>query len=159
MAENVVEKKIIPIHFRIDSINAQRQGCGAETFRFHASDWEEKLSLILNLTYSSVARCRKHRSRRNQKQLLHGNYNSIIKKLNSYELRLELSVDSSFASRPWKVLFFLPWTNSYRISINTARCWESFAFSKNHLIAETIKFRPWYGMKVAVNGKKIIPNL
>lgn len=141
VAENVVEKK--SLRFTSELISIGR----AETF-FFLSAIEKKAFVDIELDIF-VSRCRKHRSRRNKKQLLHGNYNSIIKKLNSYELRVELSVDSSFASRPWKV-FFLPWTNSYRILINSARCWESFAFSKNHLIAETIQFRPWFRIKAAL---------
>lgn len=98
-------EKIIPIHFRIDSISAQKQGCGSAAFRFHASDWEKSFRWYWTWHIREALQKKNNRLRRNQKQLLHGNYNSIIKKLNSYELRLQLSVDSSFASRPWKVFF------------------------------------------------------
>lgn len=117
-------------------ISAQRQGFGAGTFALvRTIVWRSfRAALILNLTHSSC-NARKYRSRRNQKRLLHGNYNSIIKKLNSYELRMELSVDSSFASRPWKVS--APNEFASNFNFNTHRCWESFAFWKIIFIAKT----------------------
>lgn len=104
VAENVVEKKSFWFTSELIQLARKSRVSTPEHFAFmYAIEKKSfRVALLLNLTHSSC-NARKYRSRRNQKQLLHGNYNSIIKKLNSYELRMELSVDSSFASRPWKV--------------------------------------------------------
>lgn len=149
-------KKIIPIHFRIDSIIAQKQGCAAEAFRFHASDWEKSFRWYWTW-HVRRALAAKHMLRGGIKS---NSYMAITTQLSrnwipmSYGWSCMLTVRSP--QGPGK---FSPWTNSYRISINTARCWESFAFSKNHLIAETIQFRPWCGIKVGFNGQILMLKL